>query len=103
MTSRLSLLLVGLAASACLAGIAYAVGEAGPPRYRSCARVPIGLGIRTPVYAHNVSCNVAEDLVARCSGSKRVCFGEMALPYNGHGEPYLSLRHGRRFLIDRWS
>jgi len=64
--------------------------KAGPPRYHACARVSIvSLGIRTPVYAHNVSCVIAAAVVKGCSAPKRTCFGELPLPYNGVGEPYL--------------
>ena len=64
--------------------------QAGPPRYHACSRVSIvSLGIRTPVYAHNVSCAVAETVVKGCSGPKGPCFGQLPLPYKGKGEPYL--------------
>ncbi len=44
--------------------------------------------MRTPVYAHNVSCSVAMAVVKGCSATRRgTCFGQFPLPYKGVGEP----------------
>ena len=87
MRGRSSLLLLsGVGVSAVLAVVAWASGG-GPPRYHACSHVSIGF--RTPVYAHNVSCGIAKTVVKRCSAPKRTCFGALALPYHGKGEPYL--------------
>jgi hypothetical protein len=80
-------LLLAASAFAVASAAAWGAAGGGPPRYRSCGHVSIGF--RTPVYAHNVSCVVADEVVKRCSAPRRTCFGQLALPYNGKGEPYL--------------
>ena len=86
MTARPTL--VGIAAVAiAVGGVAASSARVGPPRYRACGRVWIGF--RTPVYAHDVSCAIGTLVVRRCSARNGTCFGQLALPYDGSGEPTL--------------